>query len=183
LPLLSHIHIVGGSGSGTTTLGAALAERLDATAVDTDDFYWLPTDPPYTEPRPVADRIALLGERLDGLSRWVLSGSLLKWGDIFVSRFDLAVFLYVPPEIRMARILERERRRYGADIEPGGRMHTQHQAFIDWARAYDRPDFTGRSLHLHRAWLSDLPCPVLELDGAQTTVRSVEAVLAFGETV
>ena len=177
---LSHIHVVGASGSGTSTLGAALAERLGGTQVDTDDFYWLPTDPPYMTPRPADDRISLLRARLDALDRWVLSGSLMTWGDEFATRFDLVVFLYVAPDIRLPRILERERRRYGPDIEPGGRMHAQSQAFLGWARGYDREDFTGRSLRRHRAWLEALPCPVLELDGAQPIARSVEAVMGFG---
>lgn len=177
----AHVHIVGASGSGTSTLGAALAGRIGGTHVDTDDFYWLPTDPPYVQPRSVADRTRLLRARLDGLDRWVLSGSLMKWGDAFAPRFDLVVFLYVAPEIRIPRLLERERRRHGRDIEPGGRMHAQSQAFLEWARGYDREDFAGRSLANHRAWLAALPCPVLELDGAQPIERSVEAVLGFDE--
>ena len=46
-----HIHVMGASGSGTTSLGRALADRLDIAHLDTDDFFWLPTDPPFTTPR------------------------------------------------------------------------------------------------------------------------------------
>jgi len=52
------VHITGASGSGTTTLGRALAERLGWMHLDTDDFYWLPTDPPYREKRPAETRLA-----------------------------------------------------------------------------------------------------------------------------
>jgi hypothetical protein len=90
------------------------------------------------------------------------------------------VFLYVPPEIRIPRILERETRRYGAEIEPGGRMHAQSQDFLKWARGYDRDDFPGRSLRRHREWLERLPCPVLELDGDQPVARMADAVIAAG---
>ena len=34
---------------------------------------------------------------------WVISGSLLSWGLEVADRFDLVVFLYLDPEIRMAR--------------------------------------------------------------------------------
>ena len=43
------IHITGASGFGVSTLGGALAARLGCAHLDTDDFYWLPTDPPYRE--------------------------------------------------------------------------------------------------------------------------------------
>ena len=56
----ARIYIVGASSSGTTTLGAALAERLDARHLDTDSFFWEATDPPFTTKRPVEERLALM---------------------------------------------------------------------------------------------------------------------------
>src|SRR5678809_1323103 len=44
----NRIHILGASGSGTT-LGRALAEHLQGSHFDTDDYSWLPTDPPHTQ--------------------------------------------------------------------------------------------------------------------------------------
>jgi adenylate kinase family enzyme len=175
-----HVHIVGASASGTTTLGQALALQTGARHLDTDDFYWMATDPPYTTPRPVPERLEQLAAAMDRAGQgWMLSGSLMGWGEPMIPRFELVVFLYLAPEIRIARLLERERRRYGEQIEPGGPLHAHHLEFIEWARGYDREDFTGRSLKRHRAWLTQMPCPVLELDGGQPVVRSLEAVLAF----
>jgi len=45
------IHIFGASGSGTSSLAAALAARHGHRHVDTDDYFWLPTEPPYQQPR------------------------------------------------------------------------------------------------------------------------------------
>jgi adenylate kinase family enzyme len=173
------IHIFGASGSGTTTLGGALAERLGITHLDTDHFFWLPTDPPYTAQRPVPERIALLRAAMDAApDGWTLSGSLVRWGDSFIPDFDLAVFVFTDPAMRLPRLIERERARYGAAIEPGGSMHAQSLEFIEWARSYDRPDFDGRSLVMHRAWLARLPCPVIELDGAAELGANVDRVLS-----
>lgn len=36
-----NIHILGASGVGTSTLGAALSKRLPHTHLDTDNYYWL----------------------------------------------------------------------------------------------------------------------------------------------
>ena len=173
----TRIHIVGASGSGATTLGGALARVLRCHHWDTDDFYWSPTHPPFRTPRPVDERLVLLEAALGGETSWTLSGSLISWGDSLIPRFDLVVFLYVPPHIRIDRLLFRERERYGAAIAPGGHMHALHTAFIDWAKAYDAPDFTGRSLARHRAWLGRLTCPVVEIVGTPTVEESVQRVL------
>jgi adenylate kinase family enzyme len=41
------ILITGASGSGTTTLGKTLASKLNWGFFEADDYYWLPTEPPY----------------------------------------------------------------------------------------------------------------------------------------
>jgi adenylate kinase family enzyme len=62
--MANRIHILGASGSGTTTLGRAMAERLNYTHFDTDAYFWLPTDPPTTEKREITLRQQLLmGDR------------------------------------------------------------------------------------------------------------------------
>jgi adenylate kinase family enzyme len=45
------ILVTGASGSGTTTLGKALAEQLACAFLDADDFFWFPTNPPFTQKR------------------------------------------------------------------------------------------------------------------------------------
>ena len=62
--MVKRIHILGASGSGTTTLGRALAERLQYPHFDTDDYFWLPTDPPYTQQRARTERAQLLMDDL-----------------------------------------------------------------------------------------------------------------------
>ena len=37
------IHIYGASGSGTSTLGRALADALGLVLMDSDDYFWQPT--------------------------------------------------------------------------------------------------------------------------------------------
>ena len=54
------IHIMGASGSGTSTLAAALSQRLAFVHLDADDYYWLATDPPFTNKRDPRERTNLL---------------------------------------------------------------------------------------------------------------------------
>jgi adenylate kinase family enzyme len=173
------IHITGAAGSGTTTLGRALTAETGALHLDTDDVYWLPTDPPFREKRPIPDRLALLEEGFGRMDHWVLSGSLLGWGDPLIPQFDLVIFLLIPPALRMQRLRAREVERYGAEaLEPGGAMHVTYQAFLDWAEAYDTGARVSRNLQAHEAWLSRLPCPVLRIEGDTTVEDRVRRVLA-----
>jgi len=160
-----HIHILGASGSGTSTLGRAIAQSFGHVHLDTDDYFWEPTDPPFQRPREREHRLALLGAGLDAHPRWVLSGSLCGWGDVFIPRFDLVIFLLVPQEIRLARLLERERRCYGEEaLAAGGAMHAGHTAFMTWAAGYDDGGEEMRSRRQHETWLAALPCPCLRLE-------------------
>jgi hypothetical protein len=75
LAVAMRVHIVGASGAGTTTLGRALARRLTCPHLDTDDYFWLPSQPPFQNIRPAVERRTLLGADLARHPGWVLSGS------------------------------------------------------------------------------------------------------------
>ncbi|MGE0626161.1 MAG: AAA family ATPase [Pseudomonadales bacterium] len=160
------IHIFGASGSGTTTLGRELANRIGGMHLDTDSYYWMETDPSFTEKRAPLERVKMIEKDIEGVERWVLSGSLCSWGDPLLGRFTLAIFLFVDPTTRMERLRRREIDRYGARIEPGGDMYTQHLEFMEWARSYDSARAPLRSLHLHTEWMRRLECPVVQLNSA-----------------
>jgi adenylate kinase family enzyme len=163
--VIDRIHILGASGSGTTTLGRALSERFGYAHLDTDDYFWEPTDPPFQRPRERHTRQTRLAAALDAHPRWILSGSLCGWGDLFIPRFDLVIFLWVPQEIRLARLKAREQRRFGiAALAPGGVMHDAHVAFLNWAAAYDEGGDDMRSRQRHEQWLKTLSCPCLRLE-------------------
>ena len=181
---MHRLHILGASGSGTTTLAAMLCARHGWAHVDTDDVFWLPTDPPYTNIRPREERVALMRSLLDAASDWIVSGSMCAWGDVFIPRFDLVVFLTAPTEERIRRLTLREAGRYGpGGIEHGGKMHDAFVEFMAWTAQYDDGEATMRSRALHEAWLAALPCPVLRLDGTRTLaalVGEVEAAAGSG---
>lgn len=175
------IHVTGASGSGVTTLGRALARRLGAAHFDTDDFYWLPSEPPYRRKREVGDRVHLLGCVLRGAPAWVLSGSVSGWADPLVPLFDLAVFVDTLTGVRLERLCRREAERFGElALALGGGMHASHEAFLAWAAAYDTGTREGRSRAKHEAWLARLACPTLRVDGARPTGTLVDAVLGTG---
>jgi adenylate kinase family enzyme len=162
---MNRIHIVGASGSGTTTLAKELCKVLDYEHIDTDDYYWQPTIPPYQIKRKADERIELLRTKLESTDKWILSGSLCGWGDVFIPYFDLVIYLWLPQDIRINRLIKRESERYGKDIDKGGIMHQNYVEFIDWASKYDTGDITMRSRVLHDNWISNLTCKIIKLEG------------------
>ncbi len=171
------IHIFGASGSGTSTLGRAVADRAGFRFLDSDDYIWQPTDPPFTTLRTGPERLALMERDLDEAEDAVLSGSLVGWGDPLMDRFTLAVRLIVPGDVRMDRLNRREYARYGRRILPGGDMYEQSQAFLAWAAQYDDGAPTMRSRAMHDLWQEKLPCPLLTLDGTLPVDELAAAVM------
>lgn len=173
-----HIHIVGASGSGTTTLARALCAQLGYAHFDSDDYFWLPAQPPFTIKRPLAERVALLGKDLATKESWILSGSNCGWGDFLMERYDLVVFLYVPAQVRLQRLAEREMQRYpGGRVLPGGDRYESHKEFLAWAAAYETGGLEMRSLAAHTAWLNQLECPVVRVEGVQSIKERIQLVV------
>ena len=123
------MHLTGASGSGTTTLGHALASETGWQFLDADDFYWLPTDPPYTHKRERAERSELLRSAFDVARPHgvVLAGSVVGWADDCADACDLIVYLLMPTAVRLQRLRDRELRERGRVDE----------AFLAWAANYD----------------------------------------------
>lgn len=161
------ILIMGASGSGTTTLGEALARELALTHLDSDTYYWLPTTPPFEIKRSSEARLSMLLADMEANSNFVLSGSIVGWGCEVEDAFDLVVFLYLPTLKRIERLLQREQARYGA-ADP---------AFIQWAGLYDEGPTEGRSLARHLAWLAQRSCPILRLEEDQSVPERTHLVL------
>ncbi len=171
----SRLHVTGASGCGTTTLARAVADAWAVPHADADDYFWLPTDPPYVRKRPVEERLALMGSVFVPREAWVLSGSMLGWGDGVVAQCGAVVFLTLDPAERLRRIEVRERvRRASGTVD-----EEALSAFLTWARGYDDPSFEGRSRAGHEEWVATLTCPVLRLDSSRPREALRDEVLAW----
>lgn len=172
----NHIHIFGASGSGTTTIAQALCQKINYTHYDSDNYFWLPTESPFSIERDRTECIQLMQKNLQSTNPWILSGSITGWGDALIPLFDLVVFVYVPQEIRMERLMKREFERYGNQILPGGNRHQESTAFIEWAKNYDTGTKSGRNLSKHIAWMQNLTCPVIRIENDEL-LTSIDKVL------
>lgn len=172
------IHILGASGSGTSTLGAALSEKLAIPHFDADNFYWMPTTPPFTRPREMPARIEMLQERARPDEGWVFSGSALRWAGPMEPLYQLIIFMRLDPALRMERLRQREMRRYGDRILPGGNMAEASRAFLEWAESYDTVGPEQRGLVAHEAWFLTQTAPILRLDSSEPVETLVDRVMA-----
>ena len=176
---MQRIHILGASGSGVTTLGFALAERLGCCCFDSDDYFWLSTPPPYEVKRDRAQRQTLLMRDLSAHAAWILSDSACGWGDVAIPLFDAVVYLWLPTAVRLERLRKREQKRFGDEILPGGSMHETYQKFISYAALYDTGDESVRSQQLHETWLGSLPCKVIRIEEDLSVSEKVQMVLRY----
>jgi len=165
--MINTIHILGASGAGTTTLGQALEREYGYKWLDTDNYFWLPTDPPFVQARPHEERAALLAAEMQKHLKCVISGSLCGWGDIFIPRFDLVIFIDTPTDIRIERLQKREYERFGERIREGGDMYEEHIKFIEWAATYDTNVPPERCRALHENWFKLLSCPLFRVNGTE----------------
>ncbi len=161
------IHIFGASGAGTTTLARKISGELGYFFMDTDDYYWAPSEIPFTVKRPIEDRLILMKKAIEENENVVLSGSLTEWGDALIPLFTLAVFVDTDTDTRIARLKAREYARFGERIREGGDMHKAHLEFLAWAERYDDGDEKMRSRAHHDKWQKLLKCPLIKLDGAK----------------
>ncbi|WP_185290168.1 AAA family ATPase [Chryseobacterium lactis] len=172
------IHIFGASGSGVTTLGKALSEQLNIDYFDSDDFFWLKTEPPFTEKQSPEIRNQEASDILHHTRNWIFGGSMIHWGENIFPAFDLVVFLYLPPEIRLERLRAREYERYGDEIIINPERAEKSEEFMNWAKDYDYDTgIANRTLNAHREWISKINVPFIDLSGDYELNQKMEIIL------
>lgn len=148
-------------------MGAALASELQGFHLEADDYYWLPTSPPFTTKRAPAERLATLLRDLHSHGVAVVAGAVDGWGLELEDSFNLIVFLYLDTPARFARLRQREVQRFG-QVNP---------EFLEWAAQYDAGTLPGRSLSRQRAWIAARSTPCIELNSALPVDQLVAAVV------
>jgi hypothetical protein len=128
---------------------------LKAAFFDVDDYFWLPTEPLYQRQREPSARLSLLVADLARVPYAVASGSVIQWGRELEDSFSLIVFLTLQPDLRLARLRQREVARFGqADAK-----------FLESAMQYDEGRSEENSRIGDERWLAERSCPVLRIEG------------------
>lgn len=170
------IMIMGASGAGATTLGNHFVKNNTRFLhLDSDDYFWEKTDPPFQEARISDERNLLFETDFYSQENVVVTGSIFRWKTNYKDLFDLVVLLYIPQEIRLQRLAEREISTYGNKILFDEKLNAKYKAFLAWATEYDLEDnITSRSLKQQKQWLTEVKCSTLFLDGDLTVKERLE---------
>tara|TARA_R110001592_G_scaffold127930_1_gene339922 strand:+ start:3107 stop:3667 length:561 start_codon:yes stop_codon:yes gene_type:complete len=169
--------IFGASGSGTTTLGKEIEKNTDFIHLDVDDYYWKKTEPPFQEKIALSERNENLKTDFEKYENIIISGSMVSWGKEWETLFDLVIFIRLKDKIRIERLQKREIERYGRKLLTDKKTHEDSQAFLEWAKQYENPNFDGRSLQVHNDWIEFLDCKVLRIDGEGELKSKTEKIL------
>lgn len=155
------IQIIGGSGTGKSTIGKWIGQQEDIPSIDSNHYLW--KDQTFTEKRSIAERYALYTPDIENHQQYVVSGSVFSWNpDGFASR-ELLVFLRLDEDTRMERLIEREQERY-PDFN-------ESNAFLDWCRTYltaTDPEMIGTYAE-HRLQMEQSASPVIQIDAMLST--------------
>ena len=173
------IHIYGASGSGTSTIGKYISDKLGFYFMDTDDYFWQATDPPYTIKRNISERLSMMKKDINEHEKVVISGSLVDWGDELIPLFSLAIRVETDTNRRIERLMRREREHFGNRIDTGGDMYENHQEFLNWAAAYDDGGLDMRSKAKHDEWQMKLYCKHIIVDGSLPLEKNFQMIQSY----
>ena len=66
------------------------------------------------------------------------------------------IYKYVEQDIRIERLLKREKQRYGNRIESGNDMYQIHKDFVEWAKRYETGEMDMRSRKSELEWMKEI---------------------------
>ena len=163
-------------GSGKSSLGKIVAEKLGFPYFDVDDYIWKKdTSAPYTQMYSKAEKIRLLKSGIEPYEHFVMAGSMSSFHQAFDDNFEMMVFLYAEPEIRLRRVHKRAMERFGKRILEGGDLYESHQKILESNRRYESD--SSPNLGEQKEWMKSLPCVKIELDGGRSLESNAQIIV------
>ena len=165
------IQICGLNGCGKSTLGKALAERMNFHFIDIENLYFSRTniDEPYTNPKSRAEVEKLLAEEINKHPDFVFAAVKGDYGNDIIPLYDYIVVIDVPKDIRSQRVRNRSYQKFGNRILVGGDLYSQEEAFFQMVDSRE-DDYIAN-------WLQKVSSPIIRVDGTKTVEDNVEYIL------
>ena len=158
------IQIIGGSGTGKSTLAQYISEQEKIKWIDTDNYIW--KDDSFTENYSLDERVGMYQKDMGTYEEYVASGSIFAWCPEGFNNRDLLVFLSLDEEVRMERLRKREVERRSRFRQTDAGEETND--FLEWCKTYftagDKSMIGTYAEHVHQMEISK--SPVLKLDAS-----------------
>jgi adenylate kinase family enzyme len=151
-PIYAKIHIIGGAGSGKTTLCRWLGETLGYPCYELDDVGWTAVGKV-----PLAQRLVTI-EQIVAQPRWITEGAFLWWTDRLLAEADVIVWLDLPFPLTAWRIIKRH-------ILASWRGHNPHTGVMNLMRFVNS---VARAYYLKRPIQPQAPDDDLAITRAAT---------------
>lgn len=163
------IIVCGLNGSGKSTIGKALAEKLGSHFIDIEDLYFPKTDlhDIYGFARSREEVEQLLLHEVSIQENFILAAVKGDYGTEILPFYRCVVLLEAPRGVRLRRIQNRSFLKFGDRMLPGGDLYEREKAFFERAMSRSESDIED--------WVSSLHCPVICADGT----KSVEDTIGF----
>jgi len=163
---MSVILICGLNGSGKTTFGMKLADRLKYDFLNDEDYYFFESEVPFSCSRSEEAAKEYIVSYFGCHENVVIVATRGDLGVRINSMYDCVIYLSAPAEIRLSRIKERDEKRFGERVLPGGDMYEQQRKFHDFA--------LSRTAEKIEKWMEMLECTVIKLDGTRAVDENIE---------
>jgi adenylate kinase family enzyme len=131
---MRRIMIIGGAGTGKSTLARHVGERLGLPVVHLDRHYW---SPGWVAPEAAEWRRRVA--ELAGAEAWVMDGNYSGTFDLRLPRAQALIWLDLPRWVYFPRAVWRSAANYGrerADIGPGCREQFDLDFLLNWVWNY-----------------------------------------------
>ncbi len=165
------IQICGLNGCGKSTLGKALAEKIDFHFIDVENLYFSRTNEtePYTNPKSRKDVESLLIDEVSKHPDFVFSAVKGDYGKDIIPLYDYVIVIEVPKEIRSKRVRHRSFEKFGNKMLPGGDLYNQEKTFLQMVDSR-QDDFVSD-------WLQKVSCPIIKVDGTKPIEDNVQYII------
>ncbi len=163
--------VCGLNGTGKSTLGRALAEKLHFYFIDNEDLYFPKTDPAYiyAAPRTREEVETLLFNEIEKHENFVFASVKGDYGERIYPFYQYAVLIEVPKAIRIERVKNRSFQKFGNRMLFGGDLFEQEERFFDFVKS--------RAEDTVEKWIQSLKCPIIRIDGTKPIEENINLVI------
>lgn len=165
------IIICGLNGTGKSTLGKALAEKLHFYLIDNEDLYFPKTDTSYiyASPRTRQEVEKLLLKEMKEHENFIFASVKGDYGEAVYPFFQYAILMDVPKDIRIKRVKNRSFQKFGNRMLSGGDLYEREERFFDFVQS--------RAENTVEKWIQSLSCPIIRIDGTKPIEENINLII------